>query len=79
MSSRASSIPARRSGSAIVPCSRYGLFVRARAAIAMRVEDVYTERRQLWVRLWEKGGKTHVMPCHQRQCLTLKADILYRL
>ncbi len=34
------------------------------AAIGMRVEDVYTQNRRLWVRLHEKGGKQHVMPCH---------------
>jgi integrase len=39
-------------------------FARAGAALAMRVEDVYTERRRLWVRLREKGGKAHIMPCH---------------
>lgn len=30
----------------------------------MRVEDVYTQNRRLWVRLDEKGGKHHTMPCH---------------
>jgi site-specific recombinase XerD len=39
-------------------------FARVGAALAMRVEDVYTERRRLWVRLREKGGKAHAMPCH---------------
>lgn len=39
-------------------------FARVGAATAMRVEDVYTERRRLWVRLHEKGGKLHAMPCH---------------
>jgi integrase len=39
-------------------------FARVGAALAMRVEDVYTERRRFWVRLCEKGGKAHVMPCH---------------
>lgn len=39
-------------------------FARIGAALAMRVEDVYTERRRLWVRLREKGGKAHTMPCH---------------
>jgi site-specific recombinase XerC len=36
-------------------------FARVGAALAMRVEDVYTERRRLWVRLREKGGKAHVI------------------
>jgi site-specific recombinase XerD len=39
-------------------------FARVGAAIALRVEDVYTERRRLWLRLREKGGKAHAMPCH---------------
>jgi integrase len=39
-------------------------FARIGAAIGMRVEDVYTQNRRLWVRLHEKGGKQHVMPCH---------------
>jgi hypothetical protein len=30
----------------------------------MKVEDTYSERRRLWVRLSEKGGKRHEMPCH---------------
>jgi hypothetical protein len=30
----------------------------------MRVEDVFTQNRRLWVRLHEKGGKQHAMPCH---------------
>ncbi len=39
-------------------------FARIGAALAMRVEDVFTQNRRLWVRLREKGGKAHVMPCH---------------
>jgi len=39
-------------------------FARVGAALAMRVEDVYTQNRRLWVRLHEKGGKRHEMPCH---------------
>ncbi|MEM5330859.1 tyrosine-type recombinase/integrase [Paraburkholderia sp. JHI2823] len=39
-------------------------FARVGAALAMRVEDVYVQQRRLWVRLREKGGKTHAMPCH---------------
>lgn len=37
---------------------------RVGAAITMKVEDVYVERHRLWVRLHEKGGKVHEMPCH---------------
>jgi site-specific recombinase XerD len=39
-------------------------FARIGAAITMRVEDVYSQNRRLWVRLHEKGGKEHAMPCH---------------
>jgi site-specific recombinase XerD len=39
-------------------------FARVGAALAMRVEDVFTQNRRLWVRLHEKGGKHHEMPCH---------------
>jgi len=41
-------------------------FARIGAALAMRGEDVYTQHRRLWVRLHEKGGKRHEMPCHHR-------------
>ncbi|MFM9428201.1 site-specific recombinase XerC [Variovorax sp. GrIS 2.14] len=39
-------------------------FARVGAAIDMRVEDVYVQGRRSWVRLHEKGGKEHEMPCH---------------
>ena len=39
-------------------------FARIGAAVTMRVEDVYTQNKRLWVRLREKGGKRHEMPCH---------------
>ena len=39
-------------------------FARIGAAIRMQVEDVYTQNRRLWVRLREKGGTQHAMPCH---------------
>jgi integrase/recombinase XerC len=39
-------------------------FARIGAALAMKVEDVYMQTRRLWVRLHEKGGKRHEMPCH---------------
>ncbi len=46
-------------------------FARIGAALAMRVEDVFVQNRRLWVRLREKGGKQHEMPCHH----TLEADL----
>lgn len=39
-------------------------FARIGAALSMRAEDVYVQDRRLWVRLNEKGGKRHEMPCH---------------
>ena len=39
-------------------------FARIGAALAMKVEDVFVQKRRLWVRLREKGGKRHEMPCH---------------
>jgi len=39
-------------------------FARVGAALGMKVEDVFTQNRRLWVRLHEKGGKRHEMPCH---------------
>jgi site-specific recombinase XerD len=39
-------------------------FARIGAALAMRVDDVFVQNRRLWVRLHEKGGKRHEMPCH---------------
>ena len=39
-------------------------FARIGAATGMKVEDVFTDQRRLWVRLSEKGGKRHEMPCH---------------
>jgi integrase len=39
-------------------------FARIGAALGMAVKDVYTQNRRLWVRLREKGGKRHAMPCH---------------
>lgn len=39
-------------------------FARIGAAVAMRVEDVYVQNKRLCMRLREKGGKRHEMPCH---------------
>ena len=39
-------------------------FARVGAALAMKAEDVYVQNRRLWLRLHEKGGKRHEMPCH---------------
>jgi site-specific recombinase XerD len=39
-------------------------FARIGAAVGMKIEDVFVQNRRLWVRLLEKGGKRHEMPCH---------------
>jgi site-specific recombinase XerD len=39
-------------------------FARVGAALTMRVEDFYPQGRRYWVRLNEKGGKRHELPCH---------------
>ncbi len=42
-------------------------FARVGAAAGrMRIEDVYVQGRRIWVRLHEKGGKRHEMPCHHK-------------
>ncbi len=39
-------------------------FARVGAALAMKREDLFVQGRRLWLRLHEKGGKRHEMPCH---------------
>jgi len=39
-------------------------FARIGAAAALKVADVYQQNRRLWLRLTEKGGKIHDVPCH---------------
>jgi integrase/recombinase XerC len=39
-------------------------FGRIGAVTGMRIEDAFIQGRRLWVRLHEKGGKRHEMPCH---------------
>jgi site-specific recombinase XerD len=50
-------------------------FARVGAALKMRVEDVYVQGRRAWVRLHEKGGKRHEMPCHHNLDAYLHAYI----
>lgn len=50
-------------------------FARIGAALQMKVEDVYTQKRRTWVRLHEKGGKRHEMPCHHNLDVYLHAYI----
>src|SRR3989442_1411496 len=39
-------------------------FARVGAAVAMKVEDCYIQKRRGWIRLHEKGGKVNELPCH---------------
>jgi len=38
-------------------------FARIGVTLGMKIEDVYTQNCRLWVRLREKDGKHHEMPC----------------
>jgi integrase len=46
-------------------------FARIGAVIKMKVGDYFVQGRRRWVRLHEKGGKEHDVPCHHSrdQCL----------
>jgi site-specific recombinase XerD len=39
-------------------------FARVNAVIGMKVKDYFTQGRRGWVRLHEKGGQEHAVPCH---------------
>ncbi|WP_158933327.1 tyrosine-type recombinase/integrase [Acidisphaera sp. S103] len=39
-------------------------FARVNAVIGMKVKDYFTQGRRGWVRLHEKGGNEHAVPCH---------------
>lgn len=39
-------------------------FSRINAALGMKVKDYFVQGRRGWVRLHEKGGKEHAVPCH---------------
>ncbi|HEV2553231.1 MAG TPA: tyrosine-type recombinase/integrase [Bosea sp. (in: a-proteobacteria)] len=41
-------------------------FGRVGAVTAMTVRDAFVRERRLWVRLYEKGGKVHEMPCNHK-------------
>ena len=41
-------------------------FARIGAALALKAEDVERRSHRLWVRLLEKGGKVHDVPCHHK-------------
>jgi site-specific recombinase XerD len=39
-------------------------FARVNTVIGMKVKDYFIQERRGWVRLQEKGGKEHEVPCH---------------
>jgi hypothetical protein len=39
-------------------------FARVDAVLQMKVVDYFVQGRRRWVRLHEKGGKEHDVPCH---------------
>jgi site-specific recombinase XerD len=39
-------------------------FARVSAAISMTTADYFAEGKRWWIRLYEKGGKEHVVPAH---------------
>lgn len=41
-------------------------FARVGAVIALKVGDVFHQKRRLWLRLTEKGGKRLEIPCHHQ-------------
>ena len=41
-------------------------FARVSAVVALRVEDYFQQGRRSWIRLHEKGGKRHEVPCYHR-------------
>ena len=48
---------------ALIGVMTYG-FARVSAALNMNANDVFTKQHRLWLRLTEKGGKYHEIPCH---------------
>jgi len=48
---------------AIIATMTYS-FSRVSATLAMDAKDIFTMHHRLWLRLLEKGGKYHEVPCH---------------
>jgi integrase len=48
-------------------------FARVGAAVGMNVGDFFEHRQQRWLRLHEKGGKRHEVPCHPQLTEYLQA------
>ena len=41
-------------------------FARISAVVALNKNDLFIQNKRLWIRLVEKGGKVHEMPCHHQ-------------
>jgi integrase/recombinase XerD len=41
-------------------------FARVSAVVDLKVEDYYPQKKRWWLRLREKNGKVHQMPCHHK-------------
>ena len=50
-------------------------FARVSAAAALRIEDYFENGKRAWLRLHEKGGKRHEVPCHHNLAAYLDAWI----
>jgi integrase/recombinase XerD len=50
-------------------------FARVSAAAMLRVEDYFENGKRAWLRLHEKGGKRHEVPCHHNLAAYLDAWI----
>jgi integrase len=59
---------------ALIATLTYG-FARVGAALKMRVEDLQAKGSGWLIRLHEKGGKQHMMPCHHALAEALHAYI----
>ena len=60
------------------PCNKVTLtysFARINAALKMKVEDLRPRGAGWTIRLHEKGGKQHAMPCHHALAEALRAYI----
>lgn len=51
-------------------------FARVNAVLQMKVRDYFVQGRRGWVRLHEKGGKEHALPCHHNLELYLDEYIV---
>jgi hypothetical protein len=54
-------------------------FARVSAACGLNVADIFHQQRRLWVRLHEKGGKFHEMPCHHTLAHIAGSNVLAQI